>query len=147
LHEHIREKGGAYGSGLHVRDHGVMFNSYRDPSPDAALRVFNQAAAWLMEQADQGDEAQLDGARLTVVQKIVDPGDGRRGLVDAVENLKKWQSPAHHHEAIQALREVSWQDVRAFAELLVPGVCMSQDITEGPQKPEPVAKPKQTRRP
>ena len=48
----VRVKGGAYGTGFITRKTGeMMFYSYRDPSPEAALSVYERAPAFLRELA------------------------------------------------------------------------------------------------
>ena len=48
----VRVKGGAYGVSLRLeRDGGVVYSSYRDPSPEASLGVFARSSAFLREFA------------------------------------------------------------------------------------------------
>lgn len=75
LHEHIREKGGAYGafSVLEMRTGNLTMLSYRDPNLRKTLDIYKQAGAWLSKvsldddallQAIIGAAGDLDGHQL-----------------------------------------------------------------------------------
>ena len=47
LHNEIREKGGAYGSGAGSQNHALSLYSYRDPHLQRTIDAFAQAPEWL----------------------------------------------------------------------------------------------------
>jgi presequence protease len=54
LHAHVREKNGAYGSGLQYDAfHGLLhFYSYRDPMPFTSITLFRASLAWFLRASE-----------------------------------------------------------------------------------------------
>ncbi|KAL8970400.1 MAG: hypothetical protein Q9183_001541 [Haloplaca sp. 2 TL-2023] len=73
LHHEIREKGGAYGGGAYSRGLSGLFGfySYRDPNPQNALRVMNDAGRWARDKA--WTKQDFEEAKLSVFQSIDAP--------------------------------------------------------------------------
>lgn len=80
LHPHIREKGGAYGSGAMQSMSGTFFFfSYRDPNSSVTLNVFDGAHKWLSD--GKFTQQDLEEAMLGVFQKVDLPvPPGQKGL-------------------------------------------------------------------
>ncbi|EAN96066.1 pitrilysin-like metalloprotease, putative [Trypanosoma cruzi] len=76
LHRRIREEGGAYGSGadatLRGEVGGITMSSYRDPTPEQTIRVFQEAADWL-GSADNVTQVRVDEAKLRIFASIDAP--------------------------------------------------------------------------
>jgi len=74
LHQAIREKGGAYGSGAQYdSDTGTFrFYSYRDPRLSETLADFDQALRWLTDT--QHEARALEEAILGIISRIDRPG-------------------------------------------------------------------------
>ncbi|KEG13340.1 putative pitrilysin-like metalloprotease, putative,metallo-peptidase, Clan ME, Family M16C [Trypanosoma grayi] len=76
LHRRVREEGGAYGSGasatLKGEVGGVTMSSYRDPTPEQTVTVFQEAASWL---SDAGNVTQMrvDEAKLRIFSSLDAP--------------------------------------------------------------------------
>ncbi|MCI8504901.1 MAG: hypothetical protein HFI67_01765 [Lachnospiraceae bacterium] len=69
LWSEVRVQGGAYGTGLSVRQEGGMFcYSYRDPSPERTLSVYKKMAAFVEEFCKSGEE--LDKFILSAIAAI-----------------------------------------------------------------------------
>ncbi|XP_046404500.1 presequence protease, mitochondrial [Ischnura elegans] len=105
LHPHIREEGGAYGSGADVSADGVfIFFSYRDPHSVKTLDVFHDSEKWAVKSSPKSiTETYLEEAKIGIFQRVDAPvPPGSRGLdrflrgVD--DNLLKW-----HREALMAV--------------------------------------------
>ncbi|OAF68913.1 Mitochondrial presequence protease [Intoshia linei] len=76
LHKEIREKGGAYGGNARVTDNKIEFYSYRDPNVINTIKVFEEAADFLLN-CDITDNDLLE-AKLSVFKNLdapVSPGD------------------------------------------------------------------------
>ncbi|HSX04124.1 MAG TPA: insulinase family protein [Rhabdochlamydiaceae bacterium] len=73
LHQAIREKGGAYGSGATFNSlwGNFSFYSYRDPHIAKTLQAFNEAAETIAE--GHFDENDLDEAKLGIIQQLDQP--------------------------------------------------------------------------
>lgn len=71
LHNQIREKGGAYGSGLSHGNGQLLFYSYRDPNVNRTLDVFEDSGKWISENGI--DQKLLDEAKLTIFQGLDRP--------------------------------------------------------------------------
>ncbi|KAL0277830.1 UNVERIFIED_CONTAM: hypothetical protein PYX00_004977 [Menopon gallinae] len=94
LHPEIREKAGAYGSGLNLSQSGLLtFYSYSDPNPSNSLKVFDRSASWLLEKNFTQED--VDEAKLGIFQAVdapIPPGDkGMRQFLFGVsdEALRK----------------------------------------------------------
>ncbi|CBH13199.1 metallo-peptidase, Clan ME, Family M16C,putative [Trypanosoma brucei gambiense DAL972] len=76
LHRRVREEGGAYGSGvkatLGAEVGGVTMSSYRDPTPEATVRVFKEAGDWLSE-ASNVTQLRVDESKLRLFAGIDAP--------------------------------------------------------------------------
>jgi len=78
LHKEIREKGGAYGSGMSINHEGVIeFYSYRDPNVVETLSTFDRAAEWFLSR-DNVSQRDLDEAKLNLLT-INPSGPGSKG--------------------------------------------------------------------
>ena len=73
LHHELREKGGAYGGGAYSRGLSGLFGfySYRDPNPQNALKVMNDAGRWARDKA--WTKQDFEEAKLSVFQSIDAP--------------------------------------------------------------------------
>ncbi|KAJ4443871.1 hypothetical protein ANN_05658 [Periplaneta americana] len=112
LHPHIREKGGAYGSGLSLSPSGVLsFYSYRDPNTTATFDTFDQASAWVQQNAFSDED--IEEAKLGVFQVVdapVPPGSkGMNKFLYGIDDLL-----LQMHRA--ALMSVSRQDLLRVAD-------------------------------
>ncbi|XP_071447240.1 presequence protease, mitochondrial [Hetaerina americana] len=105
LHPHIREEGGAYGSGADISTDGVFsFFSYRDPHSIKTLDVFNGSGKWAINSSPKPiTETYLEEAKIGIFQRVDAPvPPGNRGLdrflrgVD--DELLKW-----HREALMTV--------------------------------------------
>jgi presequence protease len=47
LHQEVREKGGAYGSGCAVGGGALTMHSYRDPAPKSTVATFDKVPSWI----------------------------------------------------------------------------------------------------
>ncbi|KAG8348322.1 putative pitrilysin-like metalloprotease [Trypanosoma vivax] len=76
LHRRVREEGGAYGSSAkacHGGDvGGITMSSYRDPTPENTVKVFEEAGSWLSD-AKNISKVRVDEAKLRLFAKIDAP--------------------------------------------------------------------------
>lgn len=73
LHNEIREKGSAYGSGLNMNTNGVLsFFSYRDPNLQKTLDVFDKSFDWLLNESNYTDQ-DINEAKLNLFKDIDKP--------------------------------------------------------------------------
>ncbi|KAJ1519509.1 hypothetical protein ONE63_004792 [Megalurothrips usitatus] len=87
LHPNIREKGGAYGSGVGVNQSGLMnFFSYRDPNTTATFDIFENSYDWI-KKAEFTDK-EIDESKLGIFQSIDAPvAPGSRGNLNFVNHV------------------------------------------------------------
>ena len=79
LHKEIREKGGAYGSGLSHSDNALTFFSYRDPNVEETLDAFERGIEWV-KRGEFTDE-HLEEAKLQLFSDIDAPTPpSRKGM-------------------------------------------------------------------
>lgn len=112
LHPHIREKGGAYGSGLTLSPSGVLnFFSYRDPNSSATFDIFEQANEWVSQNSFTDKD--IEEAKLGVFQTVdapIPPGSkGMRKFLYGIDDLLLQM----HRSALMA---VTRQDIVDVAE-------------------------------
>lgn len=138
LHTEIREKGGAYGSGMYVYNHTVRLFSTDDPSPDRAYDTFSTLAQWFRNMADKPNDDLLEEARIGVARNLVKPGRGLNGLHSAIANIGRWSSVDSIPRQLANLYKVSWDDIRRGADLVDPAITPFQDVTIGPATPKPL---------
>lgn len=96
LHQQVREKGGAYGSGCSLDQAGFLaFSSFWDPHSAQTLQVFDQCLAWLCEASFS--EKQVDEALLSVFAALDAPqnvsskglGQFRHGTTQAMKDAQR----------------------------------------------------------
>lgn len=80
LHQHIREKGGAYGAGCSFDDHGIFgLSSYWDPNSTQTLKTFEECIKWLCDA--NFSEKQVDEALLSIFGSLDAPSSpGHKGI-------------------------------------------------------------------
>lgn len=79
LHKEIREKGGAYGSGLSNNDNTISFYSYRDPNVMETLDAFDRGIEWITSGEFTADH--LEEAKLQLFSDLDSPvPPSRKGL-------------------------------------------------------------------
>ncbi|KAK3104887.1 hypothetical protein FSP39_012452 [Pinctada imbricata] len=86
LHREIREKGGAYGSGVVNAPGVISFFSYRDPNSMKTLQVFDDSVRWACDGKFTDED--IDEAKLSVFQQIDKPiTPGRAGMTYFVNRI------------------------------------------------------------
>ena len=87
LHPNIREKGGAYGSGVGVNQSGLLnFFSYRDPNTTATLDIFDNSFNWIMK--NEFSDKEIDESKLGIFQGLDAPvAPGSRGNLQFVNHV------------------------------------------------------------
>lgn len=79
LHKEIREKGGAYGSGLSHNDNTLTFYSYRDPNVLETLEAFDRGTEWV--KRGEFTDNHLEEAKLQLFSDLDSPvAPSRKGL-------------------------------------------------------------------
>lgn len=78
----IREKNGAYGSGVKIGKDGMFsFYSYRDPNTIKTLDIFDQSGKWITENFQSIDDQTVFEAKLGVIKSLDAPVEaGSKGL-------------------------------------------------------------------
>lgn len=109
----VREKGGAYGAGARLSNSGMLnFFSYRDPNTVKTMKVFDHAAAWLIDGNEYTDR-DIEESKLGVFQDVDRPIEpGRRGL----NYFTLGESDELRQEYRQRLLKVSRDDVVEVAK-------------------------------
>ncbi|PSN47444.1 Presequence protease [Blattella germanica] len=112
LHPQIREKGGAYGSGLSLSPSGVLnFYSYRDPNSTATFDVFNETSNWV--KGNSFLDQDIEEAKLGVFQTIDAPiPPGSKGMNKFLHGIDDLLLQMHR----TALMSVSRDDILEVAE-------------------------------
>ncbi|MBF5050452.1 Presequence protease 1, chloroplastic/mitochondrial [Candidatus Clavichlamydia salmonicola] len=111
LHPEIREKGGAYGSGVtgNFNNGSFYFSSYRDPAIITSFAAFDQAVTFIT--SEEFDDEDLDEAVLSVLQDIDGPiAPGARASL-AYFRLKGGRTPELRKQYRDALFEMTSQKV------------------------------------
>ncbi|KAJ9584249.1 hypothetical protein L9F63_021411 [Diploptera punctata] len=113
LHPQIREKGGAYGSGLSLSPSGVLnFYSYRDPSSTATFDVFDKSNEWIRE--NKFSEQDIEEAKLGVFQSVDAPiPPGSKGMNRFLHGIDDLLLQMHR----TALMTVTRDDILEVSEL------------------------------
>lgn len=80
LHQHIREKGGAYGSGAYLDSEGLFYlTSFWDPNSTKTLETFSSSLKWLCD--GNFTEKQVDEALLSIFSSLDAPSSpSKKGL-------------------------------------------------------------------
>jgi hypothetical protein len=71
LHKEIREKGGAYGSGLSNGSNTLTFYSYRDPNVMETLDAFDRGIQWILD--GEFTDEHLEEAKLQLFSNLDSP--------------------------------------------------------------------------
>lgn len=109
IHPEIREKGGAYGSGL---SSDLTFYSYRDPNFDRTIQSFEGTRQFLLKENSFGDD-DVEQAKLRIFASVDSPvSPTNKGLRYFMHKIT--------HEMRQSNRDrlfaVSADDVKEVAE-------------------------------
>lgn len=112
LHVEIREKGGAYGSGLSVTSSGLLnFFSYRDPNAMKTLDTFDRCSEWIKSNAFEKRE--IEESIMGIFKTIDAPiPPGSRGM----DRFFYDRDDAAIEKHRLALFNVSEEDVKRVAE-------------------------------
>ncbi|XP_021932698.1 presequence protease, mitochondrial [Zootermopsis nevadensis] len=112
LHPQIREKGGAYGSGLSLSPSGVLnFYSYRDPNSAVTFDIFDQANEWVQQNSFTDED--IEEAKLGVFQTVDAPiPPGSKGMNKFLYGIDDLLLQMHR----SALMSVTRQDIIEVAE-------------------------------
>lgn len=87
LHPNIREKGGAYGSGVGINQSGLLnFFSYRDPNSTATFDIFDNSYDWVKK--NEFSDKEIDESKLGLFQGLDAPvAPGSRGNLNFVNHI------------------------------------------------------------
>lgn len=138
LHTQIREKGGAYGSGMRVSSHAIKLMSRNDPSADQSYEAFTQLSQWVRNMANSKSHEALEQAKIGVARDLVNPERGLVGLMSAKRNTDLWRPVDYTSSSLRNLDKIGWEQIMEVADLLDPTITPFQDITVGPHEPEPL---------
>ena len=98
LHTEIREKGGAYGSGVQAGS-AISFYSYRDPNVERTLDTFLKSYDWLKNPSNYTDD-DIEAAKLTLFSQLDAPiVPSRKGLSEFKQCLT-WEMKQRHRDGI-----------------------------------------------
>jgi Zn-dependent M16 (insulinase) family peptidase len=100
LHQEIREKGGAYGSGATTSEGIWSFYSFRDPNTTRTLDVFAGILKWLKQGSFQ--EKDIEEAKLRLFSSIDYPvAPSKQGMLEFTNGIT-WEMRQRHREVILA---------------------------------------------
>lgn len=142
LHTEIREKGGAYGSGMMVDTHAIRLMARNDPSPDQSYEAFTNLSQWIRKQAQNQSQEALEQAKIGVARDLVNPGRGLVGMISALSNINHWSAVDYISKQLRDLEKIGWEQISEVADLLDPSITPFQDITVGPHEPKPLPEQK-----
>ncbi|MGH8654916.1 MAG: insulinase family protein [Gammaproteobacteria bacterium] len=121
LHNAVREKGGAYGSGAGY-DAGTgafHFFSYRDPRLAATLADFDHSLSWLRTHRHRADS--LEETILGVVAAVDKPGSPATEAITAFYSELNGRTAAHRRRFRKRVLSIKMDDLqRVAAEYLSP---------------------------
>ncbi|VDD74931.1 unnamed protein product [Mesocestoides corti] len=139
LHSAIREQGGAYGGGSGVSPGRFAFYSYRDPSADATLKLFEESLDFAL--TNDFTEQALTEAKLSVFQELDCPvSAGARGLQAFLTGIDDEKRQAHR-ELLFAVDEAA---VKKAAQQLKRQLEQSVQLGRAVLGPKETSKWKQT---
>ena len=105
LHKEIREKGGAYGSGVSPSDSGLcVFYSYRDPNAERTYNTFEKAIIQIKE--GKFTDQDIKDAKIytfSIVDKIINPSN--KGLEMFLRNLDENSRNTFRNRLINTTRD------------------------------------------
>jgi len=116
LHNHIREKGGAYGGGASYDPESASFRfySYRDPRLGETLQDFDSSIDWLVTA--QHEPRLLEEAILGVIGSLDKPGSPAGEAKDAFQNQLFGRTPSIRQSYRERVLSVSVNDLQRVAE-------------------------------
>ena len=116
LHNHIREKGGAYGGGASYDPESASFRfySYRDPRLGETLQDFDSSIDWLV--TSRHEPRLLEEAILGVIGSLDKPGSPAGEAKDAFQNQLFGRTPEIRQAFRQRVLSVTIDDLRTVAE-------------------------------
>ncbi|MGH8656924.1 MAG: insulinase family protein [Gammaproteobacteria bacterium] len=121
LHNAVREKGGAYGSGAgyDAATSAFHFFSYRDPRLAATLADFDHSLSWLRTHRHRADS--LEETILSVVAAIDKPGSPATEAITAFYSELNGRTAAHRRRFRKRVLSVKMDDLqRVASEYLSP---------------------------
>jgi len=121
LHNAVREKGGAYGSGAgyDAATSAFHFFSYRDPRLAATLADFDHSLSWLRTHRHRADS--LEETILGVVAAIDKPGSPATEAITAFYSELNGRTAAHRRRFRKRVLSIKIGDLRRVAaEYLAP---------------------------
>ena len=113
LHHEIREKGGAYGAGAYAKILAGIFGfySYRDPSPQATIKIMEDAGRWARDK--EWTNQDIAEAKISVFQSLDAPKSvdeiGMTGFLSGI-------TPEMEQTKREELLDVTKEDVREVAQ-------------------------------
>ncbi|CAG0921459.1 unnamed protein product [Notodromas monacha] len=130
LHREVRERGGAYGSGVSILSSGVFsMYSYRDPNGAETFDVFEKAVDWAIAPANFAAD-EIHEAKLAVFQAEDAPvSPGSRGLTEFHSGIS-YDMQKKHREQVLAVTEA---DIRVALEKYVKNANVSGRCLIGPE--------------
>jgi presequence protease len=121
LHNAVREKGGAYGSGAgyDASTGAFHFFSYRDPRLGETLTDFDRSLTWLGTHRHGADS--LEEAIIGVVASLDKPGSPATEAITSFYSELNGRTAAHRRRFRQGVLKVKMDDLRRVAaEYLCP---------------------------
>ncbi|KAJ6647499.1 Presequence protease, mitochondrial, partial [Pseudolycoriella hygida] len=111
----VREKNGAYGSGVKTGRDGIFnFFSYRDPNTIKTLEIFDQSGNWITENFHSIDDQTIFEAKLGVIKGLDAPVEaGAKGL----DMFRFGMSQEMLNECRQRVLNVQHEDLIRVTEL------------------------------
>lgn len=104
LHEHVRERGGAYGGGAQASPSHFDFYSYRDPNLSQTLQVFDDSISWARDGSFS--DTDVSEAQLATFQRVDAPvAPGQRGTRSFVAGISEGAFAAYRKRLLGVKKE------------------------------------------
>lgn len=115
LHEVVREKGGAYDSGITHQNGLIFMSSFRDPNIQETFEAFNGVSEELLRLAKEEDSMKLHEAKLSFLKKFLTPKTPMEKAIGDIGNLSMGLTTLDEKELSENLLKVSWSDIARVA--------------------------------
>ncbi|MDO5410803.1 MAG: insulinase family protein [Lachnospiraceae bacterium] len=117
LWNEIRVQNGAYGAGLQVKENGEMaFYSYRDPSAENSLTVYQNASSWLCEAAENMPD--LDAVKIGTINELDPLLTASQKLSIAANGYFTGRGYEYKADIRRKLFDVTSEELKGFAQRL-----------------------------
>lgn len=134
LHDAVRARGGAYGSGISQQDGIISMSSFRDPHVEETFKAFDSVPDWLSTLVQKKDTDALHEAKLSIIAGLLHPQTPMEQAEEKKADIFMGTGDDFRQDMAKKIWAVSWDDIQEASHWFRPDPSFIADRASVPSQ-------------